>query len=57
MLGDCEFFHVKFSGYNDINWWDNVAPYENTTEVKGDKGNIRKFKIDYNTCIIEEVEE
>lgn len=39
---------VRWFGYNDRNWWDNVAPLEHTRTRVG-KVTGRKFTIDFTT--------
>lgn len=50
-----EFYHIKWSGYNDANWWDNVSKKASITTCKGDKGTEKKFKLDYKTLDVIEV--
>ena len=52
-----EFFRCRWTGYNDSNWWDNVATKEEnqTITVTGDKGTVRKYRIDFHTNIVTEV--
>ena len=45
-----EFYHISWSGYNDANWWGNVAPKQKIKDVVGDKGTTKTFEIDFNTC-------
>lgn len=51
-----EFYHIKWSGYNDANWWDNVSEKASITTCQGDKGTVKKFKLDYKTLDVIEVE-
>lgn len=51
-----EFFNETWTGYNDDNWWNNVAPFESIRTVTGDKGTVKVFKINFKTCEVEEVE-
>ena len=51
-----EFFDTTWEGYNDANWWNNVAPLEQTRTVTGDKGTVKTFRINFQTCEVEEVE-
>lgn len=59
-LLDCdnnfEFYHIRWSGYNDANWWDNVSEKASVVTCKGDKGTEKKFKLDYKTLDVVEVE-
>ena len=50
-----EFYHIKWSGYNDANWWDNVSEKASIAACKGDKGTEKKFKLDYKTLDVIEV--
>ena len=50
-----ESFHIRWSGYNDANWWDNVSEKASVVTCKGDKGTERKFKLDYKTLDVVEV--
>ena len=54
-----EFFDTTWEGYNDSNWWDNVAPLKKTrtATVTGDKGTVKTFQINFSTGEVEEVEE
>ena len=54
-----EWFKCMWTGYNDANWWDNVATKEEyqTRKVTGDKGTVKTFKIDFKTNIVTEVTE
>ena len=45
-----EWFKYKWYGYNDANWWGNVAPKQKIKDVVGDKGTTKTFEIDFNTC-------
>lgn len=53
-----EYFTKIWTGYNDANWWNNVAPLKQarTATVIGDKGTVKVFKINFKTCEVEEVE-
>lgn len=53
---DFEFFHISWSGYNDAFWWDNVSGKESVTTCKGDKGTTKKFKLNYKTLEVVEVD-
>lgn len=50
-----EAFHIRWSGYNDANWWDNVSKRASVVTCEGDKGTERKFKLDYKTLDVVEV--
>lgn len=50
-----EFYHIKWSGYNDANWWDNVSEKASIATCEGDKGTEKKFKLDYKTLDVIEV--
>lgn len=52
----CEFFDVLWSGYNDTYWWDNVSRSASVATCTGDKGTVKKFKLDYETLDVVEVE-
>ena len=52
-----EWFELDWQGYNDDNWWDNVAPKACEQEFTGDMGTKLKFRIDYHTMLITEVVE
>ena len=57
--GECigsEFFHARWSGYDDANWWDNVAPNIKPIKCTSDKGTVAYFRIDFRTCKVEEVD-
>ena len=51
-----EFFHVRLSGYNDDFWWDNVSEKASIISCKGTKGTEKKFKLNYKTLDVIEVE-
>lgn len=44
-----EFFHCKWTGYNDNYWWTEVSEKNRTIEVIGDKGTMKKFVLNYGT--------
>ena len=46
------FYHIRWQGYNDSFWWDNVAEKNRITECNG-----KKFKINYHTLEVVEVTE
>lgn len=52
-----EFFHCRWIGYNDAFWWDTVSTKEEnqTISVTGDKGTVKKYRIDFHTNIVTEV--
>ena len=52
-----EWFQLKWIGYNDDNWWDNVAPDVCVKEFIGDHGTKKKFRIDFHTMLIVELAE
>lgn len=52
-----EWFRIKFYGYNDSYWWDNVSEKARRKTVKGDKGTQKTFELDYKTLEVVEVEE
>ena len=54
---DCEFFNVTWKGYNDANWWNNVALFESIKTVKGDKGTEKTFQINFSTGEVKELGE
>ena len=51
-----EFYHIGWAGYNDANWWDNVSEKESVVTFTGDKGTTRKFKLNYKTLDVLEVQ-
>ena len=52
-----EFFHIKWYGYNDAYWWNNVAESKRVSKCVGSLGTTKYFKIDFHTLEVEEVEE
>ena len=50
-----EYFHAKWTGYNDANWWNNVAPNVEPLKCVGDKGTVAYLHIDFNSGRVEEV--
>ena len=46
---------VKWMGYNDDYWWKNVATTDEAQVRVGSNG--RKYRINFNTCEVKEVEE
>lgn len=51
-----EAFHLRWTGYNDSNWWDNVATDVNvqTKKFKGEYGTEKTFRIDFKTRAVYE---
>lgn len=45
---------LRWFGYNDYNWWHNVAPAKEIQQVKGQDG--KTYRIDFNTSEVFEVE-
>lgn len=39
---------IRWIGYDDANWWENVAPKADTSRVGKESG--RTYTLDYNTC-------
>lgn len=54
--GKFEWYHIKWNGYNDSYWWDNVSEKASVVTCKGDKGTEKKFKLNYGTLDVVEVE-
>ena len=54
--GEFEWYHIKWFGYNDDYWWDNVSEKASIVTCKGDKGAEKKFKLNYKTLDVVEVE-
>lgn len=52
-----EWFKIKFYGYNDSYWWNNVSERNRIKTVTGDKGTQRIFELDYKTLEVMEVTE
>lgn len=50
-----EFVKVKWTGYNDDYWWNNVATTEEAQVRVGSNG--RKYRINFRTCEVNEVDE
>lgn len=50
-----EWFHCRWDGYNDSNWWENVAPKVRRKTFKGKNGTEITLEIDFNTNIVNEV--
>jgi hypothetical protein len=50
-----EVFHLYWSGYNDTYWWDNVSDRASVRTCRGDKGTERKFKLNYRTLDVVEI--
>ena len=53
---ELEWYHIKWFGYNDDYWWDNVSEKASIVTCKGDKGTEKKFKLNYKTLDVVEVE-
>ena len=54
--GEFEWYHIKWFGYNDDYWWDNVSEKASIVTCKGDKGTEKKFRLNYKTLDVVEVE-
>ena len=54
--GEFEWYHISWWGYNDDFWWNNVAEERSVVTCIGDKGTEKKFKLDYRTLDVVEVE-
>ena len=54
--GKIEAFKADWQGYNDANWWSNVAPKVKPQRCVGSLGTTKFFSIDFNTGRVEEVE-
>lgn len=52
---ELEFFHMFWIGHKDNFWWENISEKVSTVTCKGDKGTIKKFKLDYKTLVVTEV--
>lgn len=52
---DFEVFHIKWTGYNDSNWWNNVSELASIVTCKGSEGTERKFKLNYESLDVIEV--
>lgn len=52
-----EWYRIKFYGYSDSYWWDNVSEKSKKKIVTGDKGTQKTFELDYKTLEVVEVEE
>lgn len=50
-----EYFNAEWDGYNDSNWWENVAPFETIRTIKGDKGTEKVFQINFSTCEVRKI--
>ena len=55
--GKYEDFEAKWWGYNDRNWWDNVAPTMKAAEVVGSLGTHVRLKLDPKTSMVTEESE
>lgn len=51
-----EWFKAKWTGYNDANWWDNVAPSQRQQKCTGELGTVAVLEIDFRTGRVVEVE-
>lgn len=49
-----EFVKLRWTGYNDSFWWDNVAPTEQARVRKGSNG--KSYRIDFNTNDVWEIQ-
>lgn len=49
-----EFIKLRWIGYNDGFWWNNVAPTEQARVIKGTNG--KSYRIDFNTGEVWEVQ-
>ena len=54
--GEFEWYLPEWSGYNDAYWWDNVSEEASVVTCRGDKGTEKKFKLNYETLDVIEVE-
>ena len=36
--GELEWYHIKWIGYNDTYWWDNISEEASIVTCKGNKG-------------------
>ncbi len=54
--GGMEWFKAKWTGYNDRNWWNNVAPSMRRQKCVGDRGTTVVLEIDFDTNLVVEVE-
>jgi hypothetical protein len=50
-----EYFKGEWTGYDDDNWWHNVAPSRKRKTVTGDKGTKITLEIDFETCKVTEI--
>lgn len=55
--GQSEWFKATWTGYNDANWWNNVAPNARQVKCTGDKGTTVVLEIDFRTNHVAEVKE
>ena len=53
---ELEWYNIKWFGYNDAYWWDNVSEEASVVTCNGDKGTEKKFKLNYKTLGVIEVE-
>lgn len=54
--GGLEWFKAKWTGYDDSNWWNNVAPSMRRQKCTGDRGTTVVLEIDFDTNLVVEVE-
>lgn len=54
--GKSETFKADWQGYNDANWWENVAPKIKPLKCVGSRGTVKYLSIDFNSGRVEEVE-
>lgn len=55
--GEYENFKAEWWGYDDRNWWDNVAPAMKAVEVVGSLGTHVRLKLDPETSMVTEESE
>ena len=53
--GKAEYFKAEWVGYNDDNWWNNVAPSKKRQIITGDRGTKMTLEIDFETCKVTEI--
>lgn len=54
-VGQFEWFKATWTGYNDSNWWVNVAPNARRMKCTGDMGTTVVLEIDFHTNRVKEV--
>lgn len=54
--GEVEWFKATWIGYDDSNWWNNVAPSMRRQKCTGDRGTTIVLEIDFDTNLVVEVE-